>query len=184
MLRPDYPIRTARLVLRPFQEDDLDVFHAYRSLPEVHRYLYNDTASREGVAELLARRINEHELTEEGQRLALAVCLDEEVIGDVALKWTNEANRQGEIGYSLHPAFQGKGYAQEAAAHMLKLGFEDLGLHRIQAECDARNEPSWRVMERLNMRREAHLRHHELFKGEWGDSYVYAMLAEEYREPI
>ncbi|HEX8866782.1 MAG TPA: GNAT family N-acetyltransferase [Lentzea sp.] len=179
MLRPDYPIRTARLTLRPFETTDLDAFFAYRALPEVHRYLYNDVADREGVAAVLAKRVSERELTEEGQRLALAVCLQEKVIGDVALKWLSEPNRQGEIGYSLHPGFQGKGYAGEVAAEMLRLGFEELGLHRIIAQCDPRNEPSWRLMERLGMRREAHFRHNEIFKGEWGDLFVYAMLAEE-----
>ena len=181
MLRPDYPIRTARLTLRPFEPEDLDDFHAYRALPEVHRYLHNQAADRDGCAKLLEKRLGEFELTEQGQRLALAVHLPEadRVIGDVALVWRGE--KEGEIGYSVHPAYQGRGYAREAAEVALKLGFEDLGLHRITAECDPRNEPSWRLMERLGMRREAHFRHNEIFKGEWGDRFVYAMLAAEYR---
>ena len=63
---------------------------------------------------------------------------------------------------------------------MLKVGFEDLGLRRIIAQCDPRNESSWRLMERLGMRREAHFRECEIFKGEWSDLFVYAMLAEEF----
>ncbi|GAA3631637.1 GNAT family protein [Lentzea roselyniae] len=182
-MRPEYPLKTDRLLLRPFEERDLDDFHAYRSLPDVHRYLYNEAPDRPECEELLAKRITEDELTGEGQRLALAVYWPEagRVVGDVVLKWLSEADRQGEIGYGFNPDFQGKGLATEAAAVMLKVGFEQLGLHRIIAQCDPRNEPSWRLMERLGMRREAHFREFEIFKGDWGDLYVYAMLAEEYR---
>ncbi|MEV6241605.1 GNAT family N-acetyltransferase [Lentzea sp. NPDC051838] len=168
MLRPDYPIRTERLTLRPFDANDFEAFYAYRSLPDVHRYLNNKAADREGVAQLLARRTTEHQLAEAGQRLALAVCLDDKVIGDVALVWRTD--HEGEIGYSLHPTFQGKGYAREAAEAMLRIGFDELKLRRIVAECDPRNEPSRRVMERLGMR-----------KGTSGDGLVYAMLAEEFK---
>ena len=182
-VRPDYPLKTDRLLLRPFEERDLDDVFAYRSLPEVNTYLYSEPYTHEQAAENLAKWGNQHELTEEGQSLVLAVVLPEEdrVIGKVDLKWLSEQHRQGEIGYTFNPAFQGKGYAREAAEVLLKLGFEDLGLHRIIAQCDPRNEPSWRLMERLNMRREAHFKEFEIFKGEWGGLFIYAMLDEEYR---
>ncbi|WP_434450860.1 GNAT family N-acetyltransferase [Lentzea sp. E54] len=181
-MRPAYPLKTDRLLLRPFQLEDLDDFHAYRSRADVNRYLYTETATRDECAELLAKLVNDHELTSDGQRLSLAVHLPEagKVIGGVVLKWLSEKDRQGEIGYTLNPGFEGHGYATEAARAMLKLGFEDLGLHRIIAQCDPRNEPSWRLMERLGMRREAHFRQNEIFKGEWGDLFVYAMLEDEY----
>jgi RimJ/RimL family protein N-acetyltransferase len=63
---------------------------------------------------------------------------------------------------------------------MLRLGFAGLGLHRIIGRCDARNDASARLMERLGMRREAHFRENEIFKGAWGDEYVYAILAAEW----
>ncbi|GHH63013.1 GNAT family N-acetyltransferase [Lentzea cavernae] len=183
MLKPDYPLKTARLLLRPFEPGDLDDFYAYRSRPDVFRYLYDESVTREECAELLTKLVADSELRSEGQRLALAVHLPEadRVIGSAFLKWRSVKDRQGEIGYSLHPDFQGRGYASEAAGKMLELGFDGLGLHRIVAECDPRNEPSWRLMERLGMRREAHFRELEVFKGEWGDLFVYAMLAEEHR---
>ncbi len=65
---------------------------------------------------------------------------------------------------------------------MLRLGFDDLGLHRIIGRCDARNTASARLMERLGMRREAHFRENEWFKGEWGDELIYAMLDREWSE--
>ena len=181
-MRPDYPIQTERLVLRPFDPGDVDDVFVYRSLPEVNRYLYCEPCTREEAAEALTRWAEQDEITEEGQSLALAVVLEDHVIGEVDLKWLSEQHRQGEIGYIFNPAHQGRGYAREAAEAMLRIGFEELGLHRIIAHCDARNERSRRVMERLGMRREAHLRHCEIVKGEWGDRFVYAMLAEEHRQ--
>ena len=181
MLRPDFPIRTDRLVLRPFRPGDLDDVLAYRKLPEVTRYLHDEPYTRAQAAENLAKWIGRGEIVEEGQWLATAVTLDGRVIGEVDITWRSEEHRQGEVGYIFNPAFQGRGYAREAAEVMLGLGFEGLGLHRIVAECDVRNEPSWRLMERLGMRREAHFRHREFYKGEWADCFVYAMLAEEHR---
>jgi RimJ/RimL family protein N-acetyltransferase len=181
-VRPDYPLKTARLVLRPFEPGDLDDLHAYRSDPEVCRYLYSEPGTIEETQQRLDKSLTMDELTEEGQWLVMAVTLDDRVIGDVVLKWVSEKDRQGELGYTFNPAYQGKGYAFEAAQAMLKIGFEELDLHRVAAICDPRNEPSWRLMERLGMRREAHFRESEIFKGEWGDTFVYAMLAEEHRQ--
>ncbi len=64
---------------------------------------------------------------------------------------------------------------------MLRLGFEELGLHRIIGRCDARNIASGRLMERLEMRREAHLIESEFVKGEWADELVYAILDREWQ---
>ena len=66
---------------------------------------------------------------------------------------------------------------------MLRLGFEGLGLHRIIGRCDGRNAASARAMEKLGMRREAHLRENEIVKGEWTDEMVYAMLRSEWEPP-
>jgi RimJ/RimL family protein N-acetyltransferase len=82
----------------------------------------------------------------------------------------------------VHPDHQGHGYATEATGLVLRLGFEELGLHRIVGRLDARNVASAGVLERLGMRREAHLRENEFVKGEWVDELVYAMLASEWRE--
>lgn len=95
--------------------------------------------------------------------------------------WRDAASRQGEIGYIFNPAYHGQGYATEAARVLLELGFEGLGLHRIYARCAAANTASWRVMERLGMRREAHLRENLFVKGAWDEELIYAMLEDEWR---
>ncbi|WP_341873563.1 GNAT family protein [Roseibium denhamense] len=103
------------------------------------------------------------------------------LIGDISLRITNVEAGQAEIGFSLHPGRQGKGYALEAASAFLEFGFGALKLHRIFGRCDARNAGSWKLMERLGMRREAHFREHALFKGEWDEEYYYAILNREWQ---
>jgi RimJ/RimL family protein N-acetyltransferase len=182
MLRPTYPIDTARLRLRPYTADDLDALHAIQSRPDVMRYLYGEPRSREEVRDVLATRVRHPTIEREGDRLFLAMERRDSaaVIGDVSLHWLSAEHRQGEIGFVLHPDHHGRGYGREAAMEMLRLGFAEMGLHRIIGRCDARNEASARLMERLGMRREAHFRENEIFKGAWGDEYVYAMLAAEW----
>jgi RimJ/RimL family protein N-acetyltransferase len=180
---PALPVRTARLDLRGFTPDDLDAIVAMRSLPEVVRYLYDDVLEPERAGEVLARKIRRQRIDGDGDGLSLAAVERETgvLVGDVSLMLTGAHDRQGEIGFTLHPDHQGRGFATEGGEAMLALGFDWLGQHRIVGRCDGRNEPSARVMERLGMRREAHLVQNEWVKGEWTDELVYAMLAEEWR---
>lgn len=146
------------------------------------RFLYWEARDLEGSREMLDQRVRRVALREEGDLLDLAVTLREsgQVIGQALLIWTSRQHEQGEIGYVLHPDYHGKGYAPEASREMLRLGFEELGLHRIVGRLDGRNTASARVLEKLGMRREAHLVENELVKGEWTDEVVYAMLGSEW----
>ncbi|MCO5972459.1 GNAT family N-acetyltransferase [Actinoallomurus soli] len=183
MLKPDYPIVTERLLLRPYTPEDLDALHDIQSRPEVARYLYWDARGRDEVREALQRKIASSVIGDENGGLQLAVVLPESgtLVGDVVLMWTSREHRQGEIGYVFHPDHGGRGYATEAAEVMLRLGFEGLGLHRLVGRLDGRNTASARVLERLGMRREAHLIQNEIVKGEWTDEVIYAMLKDEWR---
>ncbi|MFC5750584.1 GNAT family N-acetyltransferase [Actinomadura rugatobispora] len=183
MLRPGYPIESARLTLRPYDESDLDDLYDIQSRPEVTRYLLFDVRDRDQVRGSLEERIRSTGLEAEGDTLTLAVTLRDSrrVIGDLMLTWTSREHRQGEIGYIFHPDHGGQGYATEAARVMMRLGFEELGLHRIVGRLNGRNAASARVLERLGMRREAHLRQNQIVKGEWADEVVYAMLEDEWR---
>ncbi|WP_433252361.1 GNAT family N-acetyltransferase [Actinomadura nitritigenes] len=182
MLRPTFPIETERLTLRPFREDDLESLYAYQSLPEVARFLYWEPRDREESRSFLREKMAAATLEKEGDWLVLAVEWREtgDLVGEVNLQWRSREHRQGEIGYILNPSFHGKGFATEAAEVVLRLGFEGLGLHRIVGRLDGRNAASARVLERLGMRREAHLVQNELVKGEWTDEVVYAMLRDEW----
>lgn len=183
MHSPTDPIETERLVLRPYRIDDLDALHAMYARPDVVRFLYSEVLSREQAAAQLVKRLRQRALEAEGDKLVLAMVLRETgvLFGEVNLVWLSRTHRQGETGFVLHPDHHGHGYAGEAAEVMLRLGFEDLGLHRIIGRCDGRNAGSQRVMEKLGMRREAWFRQNEVMKGEWTDEVVYAILAEEWR---
>jgi RimJ/RimL family protein N-acetyltransferase len=183
VLRPAYPIKTERLILRPYTSGDLDDLFDIHSRSEVTRYLYWEPRDRRAVREVLQRKIRASELGVEGEALQLAVELPEtgKVIGDVVLIWASRAHRQGEVGYIFHPDHGGHGYATEATRVMLRLGFDEFGLHRIAGRIDGRNTASARVLERLGMRREAHFLQNEMVKGVWTDEIVYAMLGDEWR---
>jgi RimJ/RimL family protein N-acetyltransferase len=173
-------LRTRRLVLRRFRMEDLEDLLAIQSLPEVARYLYWEPRDREEVREALAEKVAGEP---ECLQLAVELIAARRVIGEVTLRRLSREHRQGEIGFVFHPAYQGQGYAREAAEAMLRIGFLDWGLHRIIGRCDARNHRSARLMERLGMRLEAHFQENEIFKGEWGDELVYAILDREFVGP-
>lgn len=183
-LAPTYPIETERLLLRPLTPADVDAVHAYQSLEEVCAYVPYTPRSREEVARRLSDpNVTRAELDTEGQYLFLAIVPKETgaVVGDVLLAWHSAEHRSGEIGYQLHPDHWGRGYATEAAAAALALGFGDLGLHRITARIDADNPASAAVLRRLGMRQEAVLVENEWFKGRWSTEIDFAMLEHEWR---
>ena len=113
------------------------------------------------------------------QGLVLAIDLDGELVGTVNVAVGE--HRQGEIGFMLHPDHQGHGYATEAAEAIVELTFGTYGLHRVCASVEPRNTASVRVLERLGMRKEAHLIETGLVKGEGSSEAVYAILAREWR---
>lgn len=186
VLRPDLPIRTQRLLLRPFEDGDFEPLFAMQSREDVTRYLPWSPRSEAEVREILERLKQMTGIHETSESLRVAGVLPDsgEVVGDFSLWRRSAEHRLGEIGFVTHPAHQGRGYATEAARELLRLAFEEAGLHRVVASADARNRASVRVMERLGMRQEAHFRENELLKGEWTDEVVYAMLAAEWRAGV
>lgn len=187
VLKPTFPIYTARLTLRPYVLEDLDDLYAIQSNPDVTRYLYWDARDRDAVREDLQTKLGQTAIAEVGDRLTLAVVWREveRVVGGVMLSWLSREDGGGEIGYVFNPEFAGKGLATEAAGAMLRLAFTPpvdggLGLHRVIGRLDGRNTASARVLERLGMRREAHFVENEYVKGEWTDELVYAMLESEW----
>lgn len=175
-------IQTPRLSLRPFSPADFDDLYAYQSRPEVARYLHWDARGEAQVREALAEQCGQTTLAAEGDWLTFAVVWQEtgRVIGETGLKLLSRQHRQGETGFVFNPDCQGRGLATEAAGAMLTLAFGQLGWHRVVGSCDARNQRSARLMERLGMRREAHFIENMLIKGQWTDELIYAILADEW----
>lgn len=182
-LRPRYPVTTPRLLIRPLTPADADGLLAYRSIPDVCRYVPFEPQTREQLLERIATRWTRTELTAEGQVVILGVQVRDTgaLAGDVMLAWHSWEHSCGEIGCVFNPDLSGRGYATEALDALLRLGFEGLGLHRIIARIDERNGPSIRMVRRLGMRQEARLVENELFKGEWTTELDFAILAQEWQ---
>jgi len=174
------PRRTERLVLRPFRHGDERDVLAYRSRADVVRYMPTDPMG-EGIAEaFIAERLTATQIAADNDRIILAVEHEGRVIGDVLIRAGLMADRQAEIGWAFNPGYRGRGLATEAARELLALAFGDLGMHRAWAQLDPRNVASARLCERLGMRQEGYFRQDMWFKGGWGDTAIYAMLAAEW----
>lgn len=178
-----WPRTTARLTIRPAVVDDLDALWKIRSQEQVGQWMSDSSTEWDAFLEKTRKP--------EWLGETLSVERDGVVIGDLMLKiedaWaqsevTEQAvGVQAELGWCFDPAVAGRGYATEAVRELLRVAFTDLGLHRVTALCFAGNEPSWRLMERLGMRREAHNIRESLHRtGVWMDGLVYALLAEEW----
>lgn len=182
-LRPHYPITTARLRMRPVTADDVGALLAYRSSPDVCRFLPFEPMDEQVLRHRLASDMGRREITEAGQSLTLGVELafTGQMVGDVVLFFHSAQDAGGELGYVFHSEVAGHGYATEACAAMLTLAFDHLGLHRVIARMDARNTASARLASRLGMRLEAHHESSVMFKGAWCDNLVYALLEHAWR---
>jgi RimJ/RimL family protein N-acetyltransferase len=169
------PLETERLVLRPLSLADWPAIYRYMSDPIVTRWLPAGVMD-EARAQAFARR--------NAGRSAKAVAIIERASGELVghldfHPWLGPATR--EIGWAIASGRQGRGYATEAAGALIDFAFTTLHCHRMVATCQPQNTASWRVMEKLGMRREAHFRQ-GLYRetGEWWDEYFYALLASEH----
>jgi RimJ/RimL family protein N-acetyltransferase len=182
VIAPSWPLRTERLLLRPFAHSDLEALFAIHSDEEVTRWLYHGPRSLDETRELLARKSAGDAFRAEGDWLSAAAVRQDggELVADISLLWASETHRQGELGFVVHPAHQGRGYATEASRPMLDFAFATMRLHRVVGRLEPRNGGSARVLEKLGMRREAHLVENEWVKGEWQSELVYAILAREW----
>jgi len=168
--------------LRPFTAADFEAVYGMRSDAEVARYLYEEQLSPEAARGVLTRRMARTSWEQEGDWLTAAVVEQASgvTVGDVALGWVSERDRTAEIGFIFDPRRQGKGFATEAARALIDWAFTAAGIHRVIGRTEARNAASARVLEKLGMRREAHLVENEWVKGEWQSELIYAVLDREW----
>jgi RimJ/RimL family protein N-acetyltransferase len=179
-----WPVTTGRLTIRPATETDVDAIWTIRSKPGVSEWLTSAADDRDTFEARFCAPVRFAK--------ALVVECDGAVIGDVMISiqdgWAQaeieEQSRavEAELGWVLDPAHRGQGYATEIVRELFRLCFDELGLRRVVANCFADNEVSWRLMERVGMRREAHSRADGLHRsGAWLDGMSYALLADEWR---
>ena len=176
-----YSARTERMVLRPYAFEDLDAFHDLHSRADVARYLPRDVRDLDESRRALGRQQTLRlEADDDSATLAGFDAGTGRLVGDFVLFLRSREHGNGEIGYVLHPDFQGRGLATEGARHLLEIAFGPLGLRRVVARIDARNTGSAGVLRRLGMRHEAHLVENEWFKGAWGDEDDFAVLRRDW----
>jgi ribosomal-protein-alanine N-acetyltransferase len=174
------PIRTPRLVLREFVFDDFEAVDAYAKDPEVARFTEWGPNSALHTLEFIRLSI-EAACAEPRTRYTLAVTLPDDGTLIGACELSVEPNhREGSVGYTLRRDQWGNGYATETVRALCEFGFGPLGLHRVCATSDVLNVASWRVMEKLGMKREGHLREHLWLRDRWRDSYLYSVLDREW----
>lgn len=176
------PIITERLELRMMTDADVDDVFAYQSREDVARYHMFDPRDLEQVREMVGRYAASTTLAADGDFLQFAIDLNGRVIGDIYFSISSVEHSRAELGWSIHPDFGGRGLATEAARAVLGLAFDTVRLHRVTATLDPRNESSIALCKRLGMREEAYLVEDLLFKGDWGDTGVYALLRNEWLE--
>ena len=178
-----WPVTTPRLSIRPATVEDGDAVWQIRRQPPVRHWMTADDSDRADFAERWA----------DPDRLAVTLVVEKDgvLVGDLMLMlqdaWSQRevraqaAGTQAELGWVIDPAHSGQGYATEAARALIEISFGTLGLRRVIAQCFADNTASWRVMEKVGMRREDHAVRESLHRnGEWLDGFRYALLADEW----
>jgi len=177
----DVRIETKRLVIRELCDDDWRALHGIESLPDVNRYQSYDAHTEQASRDLIARSQREAACEPRAlYDLAVTQRGDHRLLGRGGFKRSGHELRTGELWCVLAPAEHGRGIVTEAARAVIELAFGQLGMHRLFGDCDPRNAASARLMERLGMRREAHHVQNLWAKGEWCDSWIYALLASEW----
>lgn len=172
-------IITDRLIIRRFEKNDWQDLYEYLSDEEVVKFEPYDIYTKNQAKEEANRRANDESF--------YAVCLkaNEKLIGNLYLSKGDFDT--WELGYVFNRAYQGQGYATESAKELLDYAFTHLGARRIIAMCSPKNDHSWRLLERLHMRREGMLLKNVYFKTDsygkpiWLDTYEYAILKDEWR---
>jgi RimJ/RimL family protein N-acetyltransferase len=183
MARQELIIRTEHLVLRPFENNDLEAVAAYCGLPDVQRYLDHHARDRADCKAALESMRKQTRLTRPGDTVTLAIVrtADGAVMGHVSLRWTDATAAQGEMRLILNPVYRRNGYGGEAGRALLSLGFERFRLHRVSARISGDNPASARLLAGLGMRLEAHFKEHALFQGEWDEELHFAILDREWQ---
>ena len=177
-------LETERLLLRQFREADLETFFAYRNDPEVAKYQgWGIPYSRE-QGEAFISSMREKSAPKQGGWIQFAIALKDtdELIGDLGCYIKEDDMRQARIGFTLASKYWRQGYITEVIPCLLEYLFEDMNVHRVVADCDVENVASYRTLEKLGFRREAHFVESYLMDGVYTSEYHYGLLQREWRE--
>jgi len=176
---PWFPIRTERLLLREFRADDCDDVHAYAADLDTVRFMDWGPNTLEATRERVDLMLTEQSAWPRAEvNLAVELIEQSRLIG--ATRLSLDGRGGADVGYCYGGAYWRKGYGYEAAMTVVTVGFETLRLHRVWATCDVRNGGSIAILEKLGMRREGTLSKNQQVRDGWRDTYIYALLDEEW----
>jgi ribosomal-protein-alanine N-acetyltransferase len=177
-------LSSERLILKEIMSGDLQHIHALHSIPRVDEY--NTLGIPENIDE--TKQLLEPVFKDQKSRVRkhywFSISLKEssEFIGLCGINLSADRFKIGEIFYKLHPACWGRGYATEVARALVKYGFEELGLHRIEAGVATENSRSIRVLEKIGKKRDGTGRKILPIRGVWKDNFRYALIEDDKRE--
>lgn len=174
-------ISTERLALRDIGIFDAESIFKYRSNPQIYKFQSWKPETVEEVREFINEKIAKiPNIPDTWYQLGICLKETDELIGDIGIHFIDSDNLQAEIGFTLSLEHQCKGYATEAIIAVIDYLFNNLKKHRIIASVDPRNIKSIALLERIQMRKEAHFKKSFWFDNEWADDVIYAILKEEW----
>lgn len=172
---------TRRLLLRPLRADDATALLAIFSDPRVMRYWSTPPWDGIDAAHAMIQRDQAAMAAGEHLRLGIERLDDRALIGTCTLFDRSTTSRRAELGYALASQAWGRAYMDEALRALLGHGFGALGLNRVEADIDPRNEASARTLQRLGFQQEGHLRERWIVGGEVSDTALYGLLLRDWR---
>ena len=177
-------LASERLILRQLVDGDVSGLFAIFSDPDVMRYWDSGPLKSRGEARLLLEDIREGFRTRRLFQWGIADFASDGAIGTCTIWRVDPVHRRAEIGFALVREHWGKGFATEAVGRLIRFAFEELDLHRLEADADPRNDRSLRVLERLGFRREGYLRERYHVEGEIQDAIILGLLRSEWKPPL
>ncbi len=173
-------ISTSNLKLVPIADEHIPGVHDVLKHPEVDRFNTFGVPANPGETGEKIKHLLEAWLESDIRTFTWVVVHSDEIVGLCGLFLDRPKYSSGDIYYKLKPDHWGKGWATEIAKAILEFGFSNLELHRITAGCAVENVASYKIMEKLGMRREGRLKSNLPLKTGWEDSYMYAILDTEF----
>ncbi len=172
---------TRRLILRPIRMRDARDMFQYSRDPEVARYvLWREHTSVADTRSYIRYIISQYKRGKPSS-WAIARQTDDRMIGTIGFSWVDDCHNSGELGYSLARSEWNKGYMTESLWEMLRYGFDEMRLHRIEAQHEPDNLASGAVMKKCGMKKEGYLRGRLYNKGEYVDTLLYAMILDDWQ---
>ncbi|WP_117160984.1 GNAT family N-acetyltransferase [Paraliobacillus sp. X-1268] len=177
----DLPIiETERLILRKVTLEDIEDMHLYGSNEEVSKYVSWDThetiSDTKAFVESILKKYENKQVSPWG----IEYKENGKFIGTIDFVWWEPSQQIAELGYVISKDYWGKGLITEVAKEIIKFGFNEMDLVRIQARCDVENIGSARIMEKVGMSFEGTIRKGMFVKGEHRDLKRYSILKEEF----